>query len=174
MGRPARTEQETVEELLLKAIPVGECLNCHLRGSVDRGDRIRQYIQVGGRDGSKERVTRVVWRALNGPIPDGLWVLHKCDNSECINIDHLFLGTPQDNTNDMISKGRKIDDLTVGPRRRQHTATRIKELTEQGLSNDDICARLYISKSTLWNYQSGPYRDTLPVSSGDEGDVCVG
>ena len=39
--------------------------------------------------------------------PGTQWVLHKCDNPKCINPKHLFLGTPKDNTQDMISKKRK-------------------------------------------------------------------
>jgi len=44
-----------------------------------------------------------------GKIPKNLWVLHKCDNKKCVAPEHLFLGTPKDNTQDMIQKGRKWD-----------------------------------------------------------------
>lgn len=49
---------------------------------------------------------RIAWILTNGPIPDGLWVLHKCDYRPCCRPDHLFLGTAKDNTLDMIAKGR--------------------------------------------------------------------
>lgn len=49
---------------------------------------------------------RLFWTAHRGPIPDGLWVLHRCDTPACVNPAHLFLGTIQDNTYDMIAKGR--------------------------------------------------------------------
>jgi HNH endonuclease len=51
-------------------------------------------------------VHRLSWIANNGPIPDGLHVLHRCDQPPCINPEHLFLGTPKDNTGDCIAKGR--------------------------------------------------------------------
>ena len=41
-----------------------------------------------------------------GPITDGRWVLHKCDNRKCVRASHLFLGTVQDNAQDMKNKGR--------------------------------------------------------------------
>lgn len=51
---------------------------------------------------------QIVYDLLVAAIPDGLYVLHTCDNRACCNPKHLFLGTHQDNMDDMAQKGRRI------------------------------------------------------------------
>jgi hypothetical protein len=54
---------------------------------------------------------RVAWQIANGPIPDGLFVLHRCDMPSCVRPDHLFLGTNRDNALDCMAKRRNSHNL---------------------------------------------------------------
>lgn len=69
----------------------------------------RGYGKIGGAEGkrgSSDYAHRAAWVVAFGPIPDGLWVLHHCDNPPCCNPAHLFLGDHDANMADAVRKGR--------------------------------------------------------------------
>lgn len=81
----------------------------------DRGDGCWEWtggtLATGGYgklsvNGAERRAHRFSYELLVGPIPDGLCVLHRCDNRPCCNPSHLFLGTRRDNNYDMATKKR--------------------------------------------------------------------
>jgi hypothetical protein len=81
---------------------------------------------------------RVAWELTNGPIPDGLHVLHMCDNPPCCNPKHLRLGTHQENMADCIAKGRnsKGPEHVEKMKRARQARENMKRLCEQAMSSD--------------------------------------
>jgi hypothetical protein len=78
------------------------------------------WVWVGARASNgygvfkKKGAHRVSWELHCGKIPDGLFVLHKCDNPPCVRPDHLFIGDQTDNMSDASKKGRIVIDNMPG------------------------------------------------------------
>lgn len=64
------------------------------------------YLRFSGRGGGRTTAHRIAWVLARGDLPPAILVLHRCDNPSCVNVEHMFLGSPQQNTDDMVSKGR--------------------------------------------------------------------
>lgn len=69
------------------------------------GKMTRGYGMVW-HEGRQWYAHRLAWTLANGPIPDGLLIMHSCDNRACVNVEHMALGTVADNAADMVAKGR--------------------------------------------------------------------
>jgi hypothetical protein len=101
---------------------------------------------------------RVAWELINDTIPDGLFVLHKCDNRGCVNPKHLFLGTTQDNMDDMVRKGRS--PKTAGELNGFHklTAVQVAEIRSRyeagGISMKSLGKEIGISAMQVHNIVS--------------------
>jgi hypothetical protein len=110
--------------------------------------------------GSESRVIRahvLSWIFHNlKPVPEGLWVLHHCDNRACVRPDHLWVGTHADNMRDMKEKGRGRSGGCAGE---THGASKITEgdvrairkLRKQGLYFYEIAMIYPLCKQTIWD-----------------------
>lgn len=111
---------------------------------------------------------RVAWALTRGPVPEGLHVLHRCDNPPCVRPDHLFLGTPTDNMRDAARKGRLLTgDLNPSRRLRErvargegHTAAKLTEAdvvamrrryAAGGVRYQDVANEYGVSKRTAYD-----------------------
>lgn len=102
---------------------------------------------------------RFIYESINGPIPNGMFVCHKCDNPLCVEVDHLFLGTPKDNAQDMVSKGRlKIPDNSgENNGMSKLTAELVNHIRTSNKSNTAIAKEVGVTQgciSNIRNYKS--------------------
>lgn len=118
------------------------------------------------------RAHRFSYELHVGPIPDRLFVLHRCDTPSCVNPAHLFLGTNADNVRDMIAKGRKVAGGTYTnghyPRGTNHWNAKLTDAQveavrasrAEGLSYSQVARRHGISQSHAWRINNGHRRNT--------------
>lgn len=107
-------------------------------GVIGRGARIDGLVYAH----------RLSWELNRGPIPEGLCVLHTCDNRRCTRPDHLFLGTKLDNNRDMAAKGRH-----VGTRRL--TPGQVAEIRSSTDKASTLANRFGVSTWNIYNIRSG-------------------
>ena len=117
--------------------------------------------------------SRVSYKIANGNIPDGMWVLHTCDNKKCVNPNHLWLGNNSDNQKDSYRKGRgagfkkghtpyfhDYDGQTSGERNGSHILTndivyKIRNMLNAGCTQRSIAIKFGVKKECISKIKTG-------------------
>lgn len=97
-----------LERLLASTIPEPNTGCALWLGHVNERGYGQTHVQ-----GKVMKAHRAAWIAVNGPLAEGLCVLHRCDQPSCVRPDHLFVGTQAENVHDCIAKGRRMSDRTT-------------------------------------------------------------
>lgn len=109
-------------------------------------------IGVAARKIRAYRAHRLSWEMANGqPAPDGMVVMHKCDNPPCVNPAHLKLGTYADNTADMMAKGRKVDAGAPGVSNCNAvlTADLVRYIRASDKTNVELAREIGVTRATV-------------------------
>lgn len=109
------------------------------------------FIKIDGRYTSAHRFS---WELCYGKIPEGdgyhgTCVLHKCDNRECSNPDHLFLGSHMDNMQDMMDKGRRREKEKWGVKLTSEDVKEIKKNLSQKTNQAALARKYGVDKSVI-------------------------
>ena len=95
------------------------------------------------------RAHRVAYGLHNGGVDDGMFVCHKCDNPSCSNPNHLFLGTPKDNIDDMIQKGRNVVMLGEANPMSKLSREAVRRMFQDRRTNSAIASEYGVSSSLV-------------------------
>lgn len=112
------------------------------------GAKTEKGYGVFGIGKETDKAHRIAWRLSYGPIPKCIFVLHKCDTPACVRPEHLFLGTNQDNVNDMIRKGRNSPPPPMGGWNRKELPQEFIPLLGK-MSDADIARKCGFNKTTV-------------------------
>lgn len=93
------------------------------------------------------RAHRLSYEIHKGPIPEGMFVCHHCDNPGCVNPDHLFVGTQTDNAQDALKKGRHYVGEKNG--RSKLTEENVKEILSSSLNGPQLAEKFNVTRSMI-------------------------
>lgn len=96
---------------------------------------------------------RVSYELHIGSIPEGMVICHKCDNTSCVNPDHLFVGTRADNNRDKCEKGRQSTKESHG--KAKLTVADVKDIKSNKMSQRENAKKYGVRYQTIQAILSG-------------------
>jgi len=136
----------TLEERFWSKVKIGETNQCWEWMTYIWPDGYARFA-VGHR---MQLAHRVSYTINVGAIPDGLCILHRCDNRSCVNPAHLFLGTQQDNIKDCANKGRFARGERIGASKlTNYQVVEIKRSLARGLAIRAIARQFDVMPYTI-------------------------
>ena len=110
--------------------------------------------QIAGKD---YRAHRVAWELFNKRcVPEGMFVLHSCDNPSCCNPAHLRVGTMKDNMSDALARSRvPVGSRNVRAKLTEAAVLQIRASTEQTAT---LARRFGVDRKTIWQARNGRWR----------------
>lgn len=137
------------ERLTLRLKETPTCLLFEGRAN-SKGYGLIDTPRLPGQKGRPLLAHRVAWELVNGPIPDGIAVCHRCDVPACCLIAHLFLGTRADNNADMLAKGRYARGEAKHRKLTNDDVAEIRRLWETGgIMQKDIAAQFGVGRPVI-------------------------
>lgn len=100
-------------------------------------------------EGTQEYAHRLIYQSVHGPIPDGTWVLHHCDNRACHNPHHLYAGTYRQNIDDKLRRDRSGRKLKIAD------VIAIRERAVRGAKQGDLAKEYGVNQSNISRALSG-------------------
>lgn len=108
---------------------------------------------------------RIAYEVFCGPIPDGMYVCHRCDNPPCVNPEHLFLGTPKANQQDMRDKGRAVHlkgEAKSSAGLTDADVLRLRKMFGGGVKRSEIATTFGLDETTVTHIATGKIWKHLP------------
>lgn len=139
-------------------------------GNMSRGSVTYGMVRDGGR---RMMAHRVSWAMVNGSVPDGLFVMHKCDHGPCVRPDHLDIGTNLDNIADKVRKGRQSrGHFSYRSKLTEADARAVVAAIAAGETFTAIASRFGVTRTNVYNIATG--RSWRHITSAPDADNCPG
>lgn len=105
-------------------------------------------------DGKMKRAHRVSYELHHGPIPEGMLVLHSCDNPSCVNPAHLHLGTHQDNMREKMNRRRCHNTACEAHGQAKLTSDQVQQIRTRyaagGVTQKQLAEEFGVARSQIW------------------------